>query len=119
MLVPQPSRGATRINEPATATLDPGEKATFRFDASGRTNELVVPIVAISKLPGFAYSVRSDGSDRYGPARIPPTDIDDLSTCFIPALRFDRELTVEAVNLSETARIVHAQLIGWEVANAS
>lgn len=116
MLAPRPTPSATRINEPVTATLPPNEKATFTFDAKGRTSDLVIPIVAISKLPSFTYEVRSDGSPQYGPARIPPTDIDDLSVCFIPALEFSETLVVEVANLSPNERTVHAQLIGWESA---
>jgi hypothetical protein len=119
MLAPQPTEGATRINEPSTATIKNGEKATFTFDADGRTNDLIIPIVAMSKLPGFVYELRSDGTDRYGPARIPPTDIDDLSVCFLPALRFSDKLTVEISNVANNERVAHVQLIGWEAADGA
>jgi len=40
--------------------------------------EFRVGTVAISKRPDSEYVVRMDGETVFGPAPIPPTDIDDL-----------------------------------------
>ena len=114
MLYPQPNPGAVGFNEPATVDLEPGERATVKFDPKKRVSELVLPIVAISKFAGCVYEVRADGSERYGPSQIPPTDIDDLGVCFLPALRFNDSLTCEITNLGTSSRTVHVQPIGWE-----
>lgn len=113
-LVPKPSAQDTPINEPATVRLQGGEKATVEFETVQSTSDLMVPILAISKQPQSVYTVESDGNRRYGPADIPPTDIDDLQVCFVPALRFESTLTVEISNLGSTARDYHIQPIGWE-----
>ena len=114
MLFPEPSPDAVGFNEPATVDLDAGEKGTVEYEPKQRVSELVLPIIAISKFAGCVYEVRSDGKSRYGPSEIPPTDIDDLQVCFLPALRFTDNLTVEISNLGETARTIHVQPIGWE-----
>jgi hypothetical protein len=112
--VPTPEPSATPVNEPATVRLEGGEKATVEFSTVQAVTELVVPIVAISKHPQSTYVVSSDVRNRYGPADIPPTDIDDLQVCFIPALTFDTSLTVEVTNLGASPRDYSIQPIGWE-----
>lgn len=114
MLVPQPTADAIPINEPASVELDPGERGTVTYDPEKRVSSLVVPIIAASKYRGCIYEVRADADTVYGPARIPPTDIDDLQVCFIPALRFSESLTVQVTNLAEQTRTVNIQPIGWE-----
>ena len=114
MLYPEPSVGDTGFNSPSTIELDPGERGTVRFDPKNRVSELVLPIVAMSKHDGVIYSVRADGKDRYGPAQIPPTDVDDLGVCFLPALRFEDSLTCEVTNLGTSTRRIHIQPVGWE-----
>lgn len=114
MLVPAPTPDAVGVNEPATVELDPGEKATVTYQQKQRVSSLRLPIIAISKFSGCVYEIRADGKERYGPAEIPPTDIDDLSVCFLPALHFEDELTIEVTNLGEVARTIHMQPIGWE-----
>lgn len=112
--VPTPTPGATPFNEPATVRLQSGEKATVEFSTVQAVTELHVPVVAVSKHPQSAYVVSADGRNRYGPADIPPTDIDDLQVCFLPALTFGNSLTVEVTNLGSSARDYHIQPIGWE-----
>jgi hypothetical protein len=113
-VVPEPTAEDTPVNEPATVRLQGGEKATVEFETVQSTSDLVLPIVAISKHPESVYTVESDGTRRYGPADIPPTDIDDLQVCFVPALRFESTLTVEISNLGSTARDYNIQPIGYE-----
>jgi hypothetical protein len=112
--VPEPAPDATPVNEPVSVRLDVGEQATVTFETVQSVSDLMVPIVAISKHPESVYKVSSDGTRRYGPADIPPTDVDDLSVCFVPALRFDSKLTVEVTNLSSSTRNYHIQPVGWE-----
>lgn len=112
--VPTPTADATPFNEPATVRLEGGEKATAEFSTVQAVTELQVPVVAVSKHPQSVYVVSADGRNRYGPADIPPTDIDDLQVCFLPALTFGNTLTVEVTNLSASARDYHIQPIGWE-----
>lgn len=116
MLYPQPSPQATPINKPATVTLDPGEKGTVEYTPKNRVSELVLPIIAISKYANCVYEVRTDGDPQYGPAKIPPTDVDDLQVCFLPALRFVDSLTIEVSNLGSATRDIHVQPVGWEEA---
>ena len=113
-VVPTPPANATAINEPVTVRLQGGEQATVDFETVQAVTRLQVPIVAISKRPQSRYAVKSDGTLRYGPAEIPPTDIDDLSVCFIPALEFEDTLSVEVSNLGGGAADYHVQPIGWE-----
>ena len=114
MLYPEPTPGDVSINEPATVELAVGERGTLTFTTKNRVSELVLPIVGISKYDGCVYEIRADGKSRYGPAQIPPTDIDDMGVTFLPALRFEDKLTVEVTNLGEFDRTIHAQPIGWE-----
>lgn len=114
MFTPQPSEFAARINETATATLATGEQVTFTFEAENRSQDLFLPIVAISKFPDFSYEIRRDGSDVFGPSRIPPTDIDDLQPSFFPALDLSEKMKVVVSNLSDRDRVIHVQVVGWE-----
>jgi len=114
VLYPEPTPGDVAINEPATVELAVGERGTIEFETKNRVSELVLPTVAISKYVGCIYEIRADGRSRYGPARIPPTDIDDLGVTFLPALRFEDKLTVEVTNAGEFDRVIHAQPVGWE-----
>lgn len=114
MLYPEPSADATRVNETASVDLNSGEQATVAFEAENRVSSLVLPIVAISKYPGFVYEISRDGSTVYGPSRIPPTDIDDLNPCFIPALQLSDTMTIEISNLSTADRTITVQAVGWE-----
>jgi hypothetical protein len=114
VLYPQPDKNAVGINEPATIDLDPGERGTVTYETQQRISEIVLPVLAISKYAGCVYEVRADGQWRYGPAEIPPTDIDDLSVCFLPALRFETSLTIQITNLGSTGRTINVQPIGWE-----
>jgi hypothetical protein len=114
VLYPEPTPGDVPINEPTGAEVAVGERVTFTFEQKNRVSELIIPIVAASKYAGCVYEIRADGRSRYGPAPIPPTDIDDLQVTFLPALRFEDRLTIEVTNLGSVAREINAQPIGWE-----
>ena len=100
------------VNEAVGTKIGAGQKATFEFepDASG----MKVDVVAASKYRGLTYTVKVDGDERFGPAPIPPTDIDDLSTTHNPRLPVDRHLKIRVQNPSASDRFVSAQLRGIE-----
>lgn len=114
LLVPAPGLGDVPLNEPVSVDLDPDQRATVTFEPVQQNTRFVLPIVAISKYPDSTYQVETDDNLRYGPASVPPTDIDDLQVTFIPALRFSRQLQVEVSNLGSAARTYHIQPMGWE-----
>ena len=100
------------VNNADGTDIPAGSKATFRFtpDASG----MELDAIAASKYRGLTYEVRVDGDQRYGPAPIPPTDIDNLATTHNPRLPVDRELKMIVRNPSDTDRYVSAQIRGIE-----
>lgn len=117
MLVPCPAASDAPFNETVSATLSPGQKLTAEFTPEQTDTTMYLPILAVSKFPNMSYRAEADGEPIYGPSRIPPTDVDDLSVTFIPAKSFERKLVVEASNLDSTAdRFVVIQPVGWEVA---
>ena len=100
------------VNEAVGTKIGAGQKATFEFEPDGSGME--IDVVAASKYRGLTYTVKVDGEERYGPAPIPPTDIDDLSTTHNPRLPVDRQLTIKVQNPSVNDRFVSAQLRGIE-----
>ncbi|WP_256402422.1 hypothetical protein [Halorubrum salinum] len=114
-IVPEPNPGDVPLNEPVGVELGTDEQATVTFTASQRTNQgFILPILAISKYSGSTYEVTLDEDQIYGPAPIPPTDIDDLAVCFVPAWEFDQKIEVTVSNLSDIQRVYHIQPIGFE-----
>ena len=115
-VIPSPSEEAVPVNEPLSTTLDGGQRATFRFQPEQQTTSgFVVPIVAASKHPESSYTVWFDDRKAFGPAAVPPTDIDDLGVTFIPAYEFADELRVRVENLSDaTTRRFVVQPVGYE-----
>ena len=103
------------VNEADGVSLAAGERADFEFepDASG----MRVDSVAASKFQGLTYEVRVDSDTRFGPAPIPPTDIDDMVTTHNPRIPVDQELIIIVRNPSTVDRFVNAQVRGIE--NAS
>ncbi|MFD1633172.1 hypothetical protein ACOZ4L_05710 [Haloplanus ruber] len=116
MLVPCPDPDDAPFNETVSAVLSPGQKLTAEFTPEQSETRMFLPILAVSKYPEMSYQAKADGENIYGPSRIPPTDVDDLSVTFIPAKSFEQSLTVEVSNLStNTDRFVIVQPVGWEV----
>ena len=114
-VVPAPSAEDIPVNEPVSVDIGPDQQATVTFTARQRTNNgFVLPIVAVSKRSQSSYEITMDEEEVYGPASIPPTDIDDLGVCFVPAYEFEQELEVQVANLSDTEREYHVQPIGYE-----
>lgn len=104
-VVPAPKPGDVPLNEPVSVDLQTGSPATVTFTASTRNNDgFILPVLAASKYSQSSYKVALDEEEIYGPAKIPPTDIDDLEVCWIPAWDFGQEIEVTVTNLSDTAR---------------
>jgi hypothetical protein len=116
MLVPCPDPGDSPFNETVSATLSPGQKLTAEFEPEQKDTTLHLPILAVSKYANMSYKAEADGEPIYGPSKVPPTDVDDLSVTFVPAKSFTQKLVVEVSNLDSTAdRFVVVQPVGWEV----
>ncbi|MFC6796173.1 hypothetical protein ACFQFH_19915 [Halobaculum halobium] len=111
--VPEPDPDDVPFNEPYTAELDDGEKVTVTFTPEQSGSVFYLPILAISKVRGTIYEIRDDGSTQYGPAAIPPTDIDDMTVTFAPAKRF-RDSQVIIRNTSGAPQTYHIQPVGFE-----
>ncbi|MFC7069486.1 hypothetical protein [Halobaculum lipolyticum] len=112
--VPAPAPDDVPFNEPYTADLDDGEKVTVTFTPEQSGSVFYLPVLAISKVRGTIYEVRDDGSTQYGPAAIPPTDIDDTTVTFAPAKQFRDSLEVIIRNNSGAPQTYHIQPIGFE-----
>ncbi|MFB6302770.1 MAG: hypothetical protein ABEH78_07925 [Haloferacaceae archaeon] len=100
------------LNDAERTNIPSGNQATFTFDPDG--SGMWVDVVAASKFDGLTYEVRVDQTRRFGPAGVPPTDIDDLNTTHKPPLEVNRQLKIIVRNPSATDRTVAAQVRGWE-----
>lgn len=118
-VVPEPAPDDIPYNDPISRQLDGGQKLVVEFDPTQRVTEFVLPVLAMSKHPKSSYEVWLDDEQVYGPAPIPPTDIDDLTVTFLPAKRFQNSMRVIVRNLStNTPRSYSVQPVGWEVSSA-
>lgn len=114
LVIPEPDAEDIPFNDPYTMNLNSGEKGTVTYkpEQSGATFWLAA--LAISKHGGTVYEVRDESGTIYGPAAIPPTDIDDLTACWVPAQSFNQELTVIVRNQSGTTQTYSVQPVGYE-----
>lgn len=113
--IPCPQPGDNPVNTAAGGEVPPGSKIVIEFEPEQRSTTFRMPVLAISKYPDAEYSIKADGEQIFGPAPVPPTDVDDLDVCFIPAVTWGSSIEVTARNLSEqSTRMFTAQLIGWE-----
>lgn len=110
----EPPSNASPFNDVVTVTLDPGEEAVIGYEPEERRSRFVVPTVLMSKWQLSEYVVELDGVDRFGPASIPPSDIDDDSDTFRPPESFEDRMEVIVSNLSDSTRTYHVQVVGWE-----
>lgn len=114
-VVPCPNPSDRPYNVTETKVLDQGERMTATFTPEGATTDARMPIVAMSKYPGATYEVQIDDETRYGPASVPPTDIDDMTVTFIPAYRWNKKVKCIIRNVSGgNGRETTAQILGWE-----
>lgn len=116
-VVPEPAPEDIPFNEAITREVAPGEKLIAQFEPEQRTTTFRLACLGISKHPGTTYEVRIDGNSAYGPAPIPPTDVDDLVVTWCPALSFQSELQVIVRNVGEQTRFYTIQPVGYEEVN--
>ncbi|WP_058365232.1 hypothetical protein [Haloparvum sedimenti] len=112
---PEPAADDIPVNTAAEASIGAGQRAIFTFTATQRVHEgFRLPILAASKRSQSSYEILLDGDRVYGPSPIPPTDIDDLAVCWVPAHEFQQEIVVKISNLSDTERRYTVQPVGFE-----
>ena len=91
-----------------------GSKATVEFEPEESNSVFYLASVAISKEAQTTYELRDDGTPMFGPAAIPPTDIDDSSVTWVPCQRFRTSLSVIIKNVSSAARTYSILPMGYE-----
>lgn len=102
------------FNEATSVTLDPGQKGTITFEPEDRQSDYYLPMLAASKIEDSEYEILTDGTTTFGPAPIPPTDIDDDNQTFIPPETFSDYCDVEISNLGSNTQTYIVQAKGWE-----
>lgn len=114
--IPFPDESDTPVHEAAKVSLEPGQKAIVTMSPETAGSQHRIPVVAISKHGRTNYRIKVDGSTRFGPSPIPPTDPDDMGTVFMPTLSLQREMKVQIkdVRSSGGARTFYVQTIGWD-----
>ena len=116
-LIPEPTEQDRPFAETASVDLASGEEITLTYQPVSNDAEFRVGTVAISKREDTEYVLRMDDEVVFGPAPVPPTDVDDLQVTFTPALGFSQSLEVIVRNLSATTgeRSYAIQPLGYEV----
>ncbi|GAA0276961.1 hypothetical protein [Halobacterium noricense] len=116
-LIPPPSPDDRPFCEPTSVLLGSNTEATLTFVPVQNDAEFRIGTVAMSKRGESEYVVRMDDEVVFGPAPIPPTDIDDLEVTFTPARAFSQKLELTVRNLSGTTgeRRYSIQPVGYEV----
>lgn len=109
-----PPEDATAFASPQSVELASGERATISWEPDRSGTTFFMHVLAVSKAADTTYEVRCDGRTVFGPAAIPPTDIDDLKAVWDPPQTFDTDLTLIIKNLGTGSRTYHAQPVGFE-----
>ena len=109
-----PPDDATPLATPKTVRLDGGEEATITWTPERSGTTFYLQVLAASKASESTYRIKADGSVIYGPAAIPPTDIDDLVPVWNPAHEFTTSLELRIQNVGTGTRTYHAQPVGYE-----
>lgn len=114
--IPLPDSGDVPVNNGTAVALNPGQKATITVKPETSGNLHRIPLVACDWFDNASYSVEVDGTNRYGPSPIPPTDVDAPSVTFVPGLRLNRKLVITIKDLRSTGdtRTYRTRVIGWE-----
>lgn len=113
-VIPAPEPADVAFNEPYTLTLDDGQEGVVTFTPEQSGSTFYVAAVAMSKVSGTVYELSDDGTTMYGPANIPPTDIDNFSVCWLPCKQFETTLKATITNLSGNRQTYHIQPVGFE-----
>ena len=109
-----PPEDATAFAKPETVELDGGEKATIEWEPERSGTTFYLAVLAASKAGDSSYTIKADGTTVYGPAAIPPTDIDDLVAVWNPPKQFGTSLELTIKNFGTGTRTYHAQPVGFE-----
>lgn len=114
-VIPEPDPDDTPFLSPYTVTIPAGSKATVVFEPEESSSVFHLAAVAISKEAETTYEIRDDGTPMYGPAAIPPTDIDDSTVTWVPCQRFRNSLEVIIKNVSDAQQRTYSILpMGYE-----
>ena len=113
-MIPEPSATDTPFLEPYTVTVPAGSKAVVEFTPEESQSVFYLASVAISKEAETTYELRDDGTPMYGPAAVPPTDIDDSAVTWVPCQRFRDSLSVIIKNVSSAERTYTVLPMGYE-----
>lgn len=113
-VIPEPSPDDTPFLSPYTVTVPAGSKATVTFEPEESGSVFYLASVAISKEDQTTYELRDDGTTMFGPAAVPPTDIDDSSVTWVPCQRFRTSLTAIIKNVSSAERTYTVLPMGYE-----
>lgn len=109
-----PPEDATPFASPQSVELGSGQRAVITWSPSRSGTTFHMPVLAASKAADTSYEVKADGRTVFGPAAIPPTDIDDMKAIWDPPQQFDSELKLIIKNLGTGTRTYHAQPVGFE-----
>lgn len=113
----RPPEDSTALSQPETVNLNGLEKATITFEPERSNTDLALYCLAASKRADTTYKIKIDDATRWGPARIPPSDIDDKAVVWMPPEEVRRSVTVEVTNVRENSgtRTYHVLPLGWEM----
>lgn len=110
----EPPDGATPVHAVEQVVVPEGGRASITFTPEQSGTTFWLPIIAIGKRGGTTYEVVADGVTRYAQAALPPTDVDDLSQCFMPPLEFQTKLELIIRNTATKPQTYGMQVVGWE-----
>ncbi len=113
-VIPEPSRDDTPFLSPYTVDVPAGSKATVEFVPEESNSVFYLASVAVSKEAETTYELRDDGTTMFGPAAVPPTDIDDSAVTWVPCQRFRSSLEVIIKNVSSATRTYTVLPMGYE-----
>jgi hypothetical protein len=113
-VIPEPDPEDTPFLSPYTVAVPAGSKATVEFEPEESGSTFYLASVAISKEAQTTYAIRDDGTPMFGPAAVPPTDIDDSTVTWVPCQRFRTSLEVIIKNVSSAERTYSILPMGYE-----
>jgi len=113
-VIPEPDKDDTPFLEPYTITVPAESKGTVTFVPEESGSTFYLASVAISKESQTTYELRDDGTTMFGPAAVPPTDIDDSTVTWVPCQQFQNSLEVIVKNVSDAPRTYTVLPMGYE-----